>query len=99
MILSVGGNEVAITSPTCYLISIGVFVVLIRVILAFFKVWAMKDGEHRPDMDKPDPITNYSFKNLFWIGFTGLVGNANTRDYLLPAVIGFDHILGKIPFP
>jgi hypothetical protein len=89
MILSIGGNEFAITSPPCYLISVIVAVVLIRVILVLFKVLAMKDGEHRPDTDKPDPITNYSFKNLFRIGFSGFCGNATTRDYLLPALIGF----------
>jgi len=53
MILSIGGKEVSITSSSLagYWTSVVLSVVLIRVILASFKVWAMKDGEHRPDMN------------------------------------------------
>src|SRR5262245_30421721 len=87
MQFSLGDNHVAIASPGCYLLSVAAAVLAVRVTLSVFKALAMKDHEHRIK-GQPDPIRDYSFSSLLWIAFSGFRGNATTRDYCLPLMIG-----------
>lgn len=97
MVFTFSGATITIASPIWYLVSVVVAVVIIRIILAVFKALATKDGEHRRDTEKPDPIKDYSFKNLFWVGFSGFSGDITTRDYWLPALIGFAELCAYPP--
>lgn len=84
-------KEYGITNPTCYIISVVFFVLIIRCLLCVLKAWGIKNGEIN---DKEGNCKYEQRDGPFWRRwgdcFKGFyLPDKNIDDHWLPAMIGF----------